>query len=188
MDISISAIQKHLTRQEIQAVIGVVCTEHVLTWRWRVLCGWRCALLSDVGVHCEISLGFAQIEAENLVELTATFRLHFHSHFPSPHRALPSHERVPGCVRWASLSWRHASVTLSLITPQDVHSALQMSHSAYLSPTHRAACFAYGNKEKQKSSLHVCILLLFLPLMITQSSVITLLFKLERALDAFVYC
>ena len=109
--------------------------------------------------------------------------------FPSHHRALPSHERAPGCVRWASLSWRHASVTLSLITPQDVHSAPQMSHSSYLSPTHRGACFAYGNKGEKKK--HLCMyafFLLFLSLMITQSRVITLMFKLERALDAFGYC
>lgn len=39
-----------------------------------------------------------------------------------------------------------------------------------------------------KSSFHPCILLLVLALMVTQSTVIILLFKFERVLYAFGYC
>lgn len=39
-----------------------------------------------------------------------------------------------------------------------------------------------------KSSFHPCILLLVLTLMVTQSTVMILLFKFERALYAFGYC
>ncbi len=136
-------------------------------------------LSTVVAVHCDISLGFAQkkkkTQVNALCDISFTVSIPIFLFFS--HWLISSHDKVPGCVRWASLSRRHASATLSLIKPQDVHFMPQMSHSSCLFPSHLVVtwaetkelaeiCFARGNKDVEKQisgPMHYLVL----PLIVT---------------------